>query len=248
VSLTVTLASRVEDSKLYAPDGTLLGTLKKLLLHPSGEPVVVGAMVRPPAALVVLERPDTYIPLSALRFADEAVYAKLEKLPKARASAEALGFDPDLTVIWTKMPVVGPSGTEIGVVGDFGFDPSTGAVLGLVVDGGAVANAAYGKLDVPIRFVTGYEAGAVHISVEATGLEPSGGLAKAAAVAVVGASESVAAVGEAVGGAVVDASGAAGRAIKAVKDSKVAGKVTRKAGKTWSDTVKAFRDGMKDDK
>jgi hypothetical protein len=46
---------------------------------------------------------------------------------------------------------------------------------------------------------------------------------------------------------VVRASGAAGRAIKAVKDSNVAEQTARRVGSTWRDTIKAFKDGLKED-
>jgi sporulation protein YlmC with PRC-barrel domain len=240
----VTLASEVEGSRLTGPAGFAIGTLQDLLLHPSGEPVVVGAAVRPPATLVVVERRETYVPLSALRFSADGVTTLLEKLPKVRASADVLGFDPDLTVIWTGMPIADPSGVQVGIVGDFGFDPGTGAVTSLVADGGAVASAAYGKLGVPMDALVGYSRGAVRISVGAPELEASGGVAKAAAAAVVGASESLTAVGEIAGNAVVKASGATGRAIKAVGDANIAERAVKRAGKTWSDSVKAFREGM----
>jgi hypothetical protein len=240
----VKLASEVEGGALKGPDGSEIGTLQKLLLHPSGDPVVVGAAVRPSPALVVVERRDTYVPLSALRFAADGVTTSLGKLPKARASADVLGFDPDLTVIWTGMPIADPSGAQVGTVGDFGFDPETGAVASLAADGGATASAAYGRLDVPMDALLGYSRGAIRISAGASDLEASGGIAKAAAAAVVGASESLSAVGEITGDAVVKASGAAGRAIKAVGDAKVAERAAKRAGKTWRDAVEAFREGM----
>jgi hypothetical protein len=243
----VTLASEVEGVRLYGPDGSLAGTVVNLLFHPSGEPVVVGATVRPLNALVVVGRPETYVPLSALRFERGHTWLTIDKLPKTRTSAEALGYDPELTVIWSGMPTSGPSGKQFGTVGDFDFDPGTGAVLGLVAHEGAAANAAYGRLAVSAGAVLGYSNGAVRLSAEAAELEASGGLAKASAAAVAGASESVSAVGEIVGDAVVRASTAAGRAIKVVKESDVAGKAARKAGATWRDSVKAFKDGMKGD-
>jgi hypothetical protein len=240
----VELASEVEGSTLKGPAGSVVGTLQNLLLHPSGEPTVVGASVRPPAALVVVERRETYVPLSALDFRAGGATTSLEKLPKVRASADVLGLDPDLTVIWTGMPVAGPSGAQVGTVGDFGFDPETGAVTSLRVDGGVVANAAYGKLDIPADAVLGYASGAVRISVAAPELQASGGVAKAAAAAVVGATASLAAVGEIAGDAAVKASGAAGRAIKAASDGTVVERAAKRAGKTWRDSVEAFREGM----
>lgn len=241
------LASEVEGSVLKGPAGSAIGTLQYLLFDPSGEPVVVGASVRPPAALVVVERRETYLPLSALAFTAAGVTTALEKLPKPRASVDLFGLDPELTVIWKGMPIAGPSGAQVGTVGDVGFDPETGAVACLTVDSGAVAGMAYGKLEVPADAVLGYSGGAVRISVAAPELEASGGIAKAAAAAVVGASAAIAAAGEIAGGAAVKASGAAGRAIKTAGDSKVMERAAKRAGRTWRDSVDAFRDGMNDE-
>jgi sporulation protein YlmC with PRC-barrel domain len=243
----VKLASEVEGSALMGPAGSAIGTLQRLLLHPSGEPVVVGASVRPPTALVVVERRETYVPLSALDFSANGVATVLAKLPKVRASADAFGLDPDLTVIWTGMPVAGPSGAPVGIVGDFTFDAETGAVTSIKVDGGAVANAAYGKLDVPADAIVGYAAGAVRILLAAPELEASGGVARAAAAAVVGATASIAAISEIAGDAMAKASGTAGRAIKTAGDSKVMERAAKKAGRTWRDSIAAFRESMDDD-
>lgn len=244
----MTQASDAEGSALSGPDGSVLGKVTRLLLHPSGEAVVVGAEVRPPAAMVVVAMPETYVPLSALAFSKAGVTTTLSKLPKVRASADALGYDPDLTVVWSGMPVAGPAARVFGTIGDIDFDPASGAVRSLVVNEGAVANAAYGHLDVPADAIVGYAEGAVRVSIEAPQLDSSGGLAKAAAAAVVGASETVSAAGDVVGDAVVAAGAATGRAIKAVKDTKVVEKATSSVSSTWRDSVKAFKDGMKDEK
>jgi len=240
-------ASEVEGSALIGPDGSSLGTLETLLLHPDGTPVVVGAAVRPPAALVVVAKAQTFIPLSTLIFSDGRVTTLLPKLPKVRDAADALGLNPDFTVIWSGMPVEGPSGLRAGKVADFEFDPETGAVVSMVIDGGAVATAAYGALTVPDGAIVGYTAGAVHLNRELVELEAEGGIAKAAAAAVVGAKEAAAAVGEIAGNAVVNAGAATGRAIKAAKDAQIGERAADKVGKTWRDSVKAFREGMDGD-
>jgi hypothetical protein len=46
---------------------------------------------------------------------------------------------------------------------------------------------------------------------------------------------------------VVEASGATGKAIRAVAQADLAKRATNTAKKTWRDSVQAFRDGMKDD-
>jgi hypothetical protein len=153
-------------------------------------------------------------------------------------------LDPDFTVIWTGMSLTGPSGTPAGTVKDFVFDPRTGAVASLEADGGTVANAAYGSLNVPAEAIVGYSAGTVRLSRGPSEFEASGGIAKAAAVAVVGVAGAVSAASDLAGAAVVGASGVAGRAIKAAKEAQVAEKAAHRVGRTWRDSIDAFREGL----
>ena len=103
----VTFASGIEGRRLTGADGVALGTITNVLFHPS-EPRAIGFAVRPPNALAVVERPGTYLPLSALTFASDGAHCDLAKLPSGGKAEQALGYDPDLTVIWTGMPVGGP--------------------------------------------------------------------------------------------------------------------------------------------
>jgi sporulation protein YlmC with PRC-barrel domain len=244
--VTTRLASTIEGRPLTGRNGVALGVVEHLLYHPS-EPCVIGAVVRPPAAMVVVKRPETFLPLSALRYEDGAVAADLAKLPSQRAAAKPLGFNPDLTVIWTGMPVSGPSGGRIGTVSDVEFDSDTGGVSRMEVAGGAVADAAHGRFLVPGGSIVGYSTGAVRIGVESGGLEATGGLAKAAARTVAATSASVNALGEAVGDTVVAACGGVGRAIRVVAGSQVTQKAAKRLTGTWRDSVKSFREGMKGD-
>jgi sporulation protein YlmC with PRC-barrel domain len=244
--VTMMLASDVEGRPLTGVDGVVLGKVEYLLYHPE-EPRVIGATIRPPAAMVVVARPETFLPLGSLRFEASGVATNAKKLPTQRSAAGPLGFNPDLTVIWTGMPVMGPSEARIGTVSDVEFDLGSGAVSRMEVAGGPVADAAHGRFIVPGDLVIGYAAGAVRIRAEAGELEATGGLAKSAARTAVAASATAAAVGAAVEDTVVAASGATGRAIKAVADSKVAEKTAKRVKGTWRDSVEAFREGMKGD-
>lgn len=240
------LASSIEDRDLLGAGGVTLGTVRRLLFHPS-EACIVGAMVRPPRALIVVARHETYLPLTSMRFDGDGTVTELAKLPRARKGAEGLGFDPETTVIWTGMPVVSPTDRVVGTVSDVDFDPVSGRVKMVEVAAGLVADTTHGRYVVPGARVRGFADGAVRIEAEAVDLEASGGLAKAAAGTFIAASETVAALGESVGNAVVGASAAAGRAIKAVADAKVAEKTVKRVKNTWRDSVKAFHDGMRDD-
>jgi uncharacterized protein YrrD len=239
-------ASDIEGQPLTGAADAELGTVERLLFHPS-ENRVIGAVVRPPAALLVMTRPETFLPYSALSFQVDGVATETKKLPTQRQAAGPLGFNPDLTVIWMSMPVMGPASEQIGLVSDIEFDAETGEVNRIEVAAGAIADAAHGRFIVPASKVLGYDRGAVRISTEAAGLVASGGFAKSAARTAIVVSQTAAAVGAAVGDSVVAASGAAGRAIKAVADSNIAEKAAARVKGTWRDTVKAFREGMKDD-
>lgn len=244
--VTTMLASDVEGLSVFGRGGAELGVLEHLLYHPSAA-CVIGASVRPPAAMVVVKRMETFLPLESLEIVPGGVAVDLAKLPGQRAAAAGLGHDPELTVIWTGMPVAGPSGEQLGTVTDVEFDLESGEVRRMEVAGGAIADAAHGRYLVPGDAVLGYSAGAVRITREAGELEASGGLAKSAAIAAAAAARKAAEVGQAVEDTVVAASGAAGRAIKAVSDARVAQKAAKRVRSTWRDSVNAFKDGMKDE-
>jgi sporulation protein YlmC with PRC-barrel domain len=234
--------SGIEGLPLTGAGGAVLGTVTNVLFHPS-EPRVVGVAVRPPNALAVVARPGTYLPLSALTFDEAGARADLVKLPFGGEAATGLGYDPDVTVIWTGMAAKGPRGTQVGFIRDVVFDESSGAVERLAVAGGAIADATCGLYLVPSTEVEGYRDGAVHVTADIADLDDTGGLAKKAAASAVVAGQMAHAAGE----AVVGASGATGRAIRAVADSDISKRAADRAKRTWRDTAKAFREGMKGD-
>jgi hypothetical protein len=244
----VPLASEVEDAPVFGAADAEIGAVTRLLYHPA-EPRVVGMMARPPAVAYVIDRTATYLPLAGVDLArPNRVGTRLKKLPSLRAGADSLGFDPDVTVIWTGMDVRGPADAVIGRIGDVYFDADSGEVRGMSVGSGAVAGAAHGVYIVPRRLIEGYRDGAVRISAEAADLTTSGGLAKTAAEALIAASEAAKSAGAAIGDGMVSASGATGKAIRKVAASgaveKAAKSVAKHARSTWRDGVKAFRDGM----
>lgn len=242
----MTLASKVEGTPLLGTGDAVLGTVSRLLFHPS-EARVIGAVAKPPTLLAMVDRPEVYLPLSVLTFTPRATRCALRKLPGQRASADLLGYDPDTTVIWTNMGVSGPSGTTFGVVSDVEFDPETGALSGMDVAGGLVADAAHGRYVVPGEAVIGYRDGLVRLRLEETELKTAGGLAKTAVEGLAAASETARAIGVSVEDAVVGSSGAAGRAIRAVSQADLGRKAGKRVTRTWRDTVDAFKEGMKED-
>jgi sporulation protein YlmC with PRC-barrel domain len=235
--------SAIEGLALTGAGGEVLGTVTSVLFHPA-EARAIGVAVRPPNAMAVIERPGTYLPLSDLTFGPAGTRTELGKLLSGGKAAAALGYDPDTTVIWSGMPVADGAGNIIGVVSDVELDEISGAVESVHVGGGAIADLAHGRYLVPAESVEGYRDGAVRITAEVPGLDGSGGLAKTAAGAAVATGQALHAAGE----AIVGASGATGRAIRVVTDSEIAKRATDRAKRTWRESAKAFREGMKGDK
>jgi sporulation protein YlmC with PRC-barrel domain len=241
------LASEIERRPLTGTAGVELGRVESIIFHPS-ELCAVGIMVRPPAILYVVGKPDTFLPFAGLRFTANGVECDLKKLPTGRNAADGLGYDPETTIIWTGMDVRGPSGEPVGKVTDIELDEVSGAITRLEIAAGAVADTAHGRFVAPVGVIEGYRAGAIRATVEAGELEATGGFAKTAAETVVAVSQAANAAGDAIGERVVAASGATGRVIKAAADAEVAQRTVRRVRNTWRDSVKAFREGMKDDK
>jgi sporulation protein YlmC with PRC-barrel domain len=241
------LASNTEGVRLTGAGEADLGSVYRVLYDPEGTRAV-GLMIRPTAMLYVVDRPDTFLPLDAVRIAPGSVACDLKKLPTGRRAAEGLGLDPEKTVIWTGMTVRGTSGGAVGIVSDVEFGVVTGDVRRIEIAGGAVADAAVGRFVVEAGQIEGYRDGAIVLTVDSKALVSSGGLAKTAAEGVVAASEAAKAAGGAIEDTVIAASHATGRAIKAVSDAKVAEKTVRRVRNTWRDSVKAFREGMDEDK
>lgn len=235
--------SAIEGHALTGSGGEVLGKVTNVLFHPA-DARAIGVAVRPPNAMTVIERPGTYVPLADMTFGPGGAMTGLGKLLSGGRASAALGYDPDTTVIWTGMPVADPAGTIIGSVSDVEFDETTGAVESVRIGGGAIADLAHGRYLVPGEAVEGYRDGAVRIRADVADLDGSGGLAKTAAGAAVATGQALHAAGD----AIVGASGATGRAIKAVADSDIAKRTADRAKRTWRESAKAFRDGMKDDK
>ncbi len=244
------LAIDIEGRPLTGSGGACLGTVERLLYHPT-EPRAIGAMVRPPSVMVVLERRRAFLPLSDLTFDDEGAHIAAAKLPSPRDAAASLGVDPDESVIWTGMEVRGPSGTAIGRVSDVDFDAGSGVVARIAIAAGAVADVAHGRFVAFAHQIEGYRDGAIRIGAESGDLPTSGGLARSAAAAAVAAGEAADKAGAAVEAAVIGASGITGRAIRAATDSDAVEKAAGRAGKrmrgAWTGMKDAFRDGLSGD-
>jgi uncharacterized protein YrrD len=232
-------ARLMEDSKLADLDGRVLGRVDHILFHPS-EPRVVGAVVRPRVLWFVWLKP-AYVPLADLRFDDdEAVRITRGKPVRDKKAAQALGADPDKTVIWTGMPVISRDGLLAGAVDEVWFSLPEGDVTRMKVTGGFSADVAYGRGTISGDQVVGFDGKAVVVEPRPAEIHVSGSMAKRAAKGAV----MLDIAGEMAGRAFVDASRATGKAIrKATKVSPV-----KKARGTWKSMTDAFREGMGEDK
>jgi sporulation protein YlmC with PRC-barrel domain len=230
-------ARRIEDSKLADLDGKVLGRVDHMLFHPS-EPRVVGAGVRPRVFWFFWLKP-AYVALADLRFDDkEAVRIKRGKLLRDKKAAEALGADPDKTVIWTGMPVTSRDGLMAGAVDEVWFSLPKGDVTRMKVSGGFAADVAYGRGTIDGAQVVGFDGKAVVVEPRPAEIEVSGSMAKRAAKGAV----MLDIAGEMAGRAFVDASRATGKAIRKATRNPVG-----KARGTWKSMAEAFREGMGED-
>ena len=247
----VPVSSDVEGQPLTSKSGTRLGTVTRVLYHPT-EPRAIGLMVRPSATLLVIERRETYLPLSAVGFVEgrgTRLRGDAKKLSRPAKAAGELGYDPDQTVIWTHMNVRSPSERQVGFVHSVEFGAKSGEVKRLVVAGGPMADAAHGRILVDGSLVSGYRAGAIEVLAEAHQLPTTGGAARVAAKGAVVVSDTAGKVGAVVEDGMVSASGATGKVIRKVADSKVVERAAKSAGgavgRTWRNTIDGFREGMK---
>jgi uncharacterized protein YrrD len=229
----------IQDSKLADLDGHVLGRVDHILFHPR-EPRAVGAVVRPRVLWFFWLKP-AYVPLADLRFDDpEAVRITRGKAVRGKQAAEALGADPDTTVIWTGMPVASRDGTVAGAVDEVWFSLPDGEVTRMKVTGGFSADVAYGRGTISGDQVVGFDGTAVVVEPRPAEIEVSGSMAKRAARGAV----MLDIAGEMAGRAFVDASRATGKAIrKAASVSPV-----KRARGTWKSMADAFREGMSEDK
>lgn len=232
--------SEIEDAELFGDGGARLGTVERVLFHPSG-PCAVALMVRPNPALTVVPMPVAYVAWASARFAGAVVSIGSAKLPSRRVTETAVGHDMDLTVIWRGMPVAASDGAHVGAVADVVLTPD-GAVERLDVTGGAVGDVVVGRTEVPGEAVVGFEDGAVRLNVPEAALVTSGGLARKAADASEAVKATASTVAGATGDAIVDASYITGRAIRSAAGSQP---VLRTKAKLKG-IADAFREGYED--
>lgn len=232
----------IEGAAVVGPGDAGLGTVAHVLFHPS-EPRVVGLMVEQPAYAYVVKRQPAYLGLAQFALEDGRVVFAGKKLPPFSKAIAALGADPDRTVIWAGMPVLGPDGDVVGHVVDVEFEPTGGAVCGAEVSGGATADVAHGRVAVPADAIEGFDGSAVRVTRSFGGFEVSGGLAKTAAAGAAVVSVRASDVAGKAGDAVVGAAGAAGKAIRSVKE----GSATAKVKSTWRDVVDSYKEGRDED-
>jgi sporulation protein YlmC with PRC-barrel domain len=237
----MTRISDIEDAPLYGSTGERLGTVQKVLFHPS-DPRAVAVMVKPDPALYVVPLPSAFLALSETRLEGDIVRWHGAKLSSRKKAEVATGFDMDETVIWRGMPVVSPSGVLIGSLSD-GEIGVAGEVLALSVSTGGMGDVAFGRLDVPAALVRGFDGRAVVVECEADELESAGGLAKQAAAVATAVQGGVDAVVGSTSDIVVGSSYIAGRAIRSAARSAPV-KKTRSAFRGIAD---AFKEGYKED-
>ncbi|MDO8916057.1 MAG: hypothetical protein Q7W16_08255 [Coriobacteriia bacterium] len=232
--------NEIEDAELYGADGAHLGTVERVLFHPS-EPCAVALMVRPDPAFSVVKMPVAYVAWSAARLVGPAVRIEGKKLPSRRATEALVGHDMDLTVIWRGMPVTASDGATLGSVAGVTL-AADGSVERLEVSGGAIGDVANGRAEASGDAVTGFDGSVVRLSVPESALVTSGGLARKAAETSEAVKAKASTMAGATGDAIVDASYITGRAIRSAAGSEP----VKRTKATLKGIADAFREGYKD--
>jgi uncharacterized protein YrrD len=232
--------SEIEDAELYGAEGARLGTVERVLFHPS-EPCAVALMVRPNPALAVVPMPVAYVAWPSVRLTDGVVRIDAKKLPSRRVTETAVGHDMDFTVIWRGMPVAASDRAPLGSVADVMLR-GDGSVERLLVSGGAFGDVANGRMEAPGEAVAGFESGSVRLNVPEAEVASSGGLVRKAAEVSETVKTTASTVAGATGDAIVDASYITGRAIR----SAAASEPVKRTKATFKGIADAFREGYKD--
>ncbi len=233
--------SHYEGAGLYGTGGKRLGTVDKVLFHPS-EPRAVALMVSPVPWLVVIRRPKAYVPLASTRV--EGGYLRIDgsRLPSKRKAEKAIGHDLETTVIWHGMPVHSRDGDKLGTVDDVAL-ARDGGTMSMEITAGGFGDLTHGRREVPGELVGGFDGRAVTVLADLDQVETSGGLVKKAAEGVASAKTKADSVAAATGATVVGAGMVAGKAIRSAAQSEV-GKRARGA---WKGLTGAFREGYRGD-
>ena len=165
--------------------------------------------------LGVIDQRPRYVCLSDVRSNPEGELAiDSDTLPKDAAGERALGYSWDATVVWRGMPVLSPSGEQVGFVHDAGLDAETGALTSLRLSTGALGDAAVGRLEVPSALVRGFDGESVVVEAGYADIEATGGAAKVAASGVTAIKERTGQVADGMLEVGVAAAGALGRSLK----------------------------------
>ncbi len=220
---------------VVSPAGEVLGIATEVLFAPH-EPRAIGLIVERPKLLGVIARELRYVPLEQVRFREGRVVLEASRLPSRTRTERTIGCDWDETVQWRGMPVVTPTGREVGTVADVTFERASGAVLELTVSTGGLGDLAVGRLRVQGAAVIGFDGNAVRIALEYGELRASGGLAKQAATGVTVAKERAGRVAKRTYEAGMQAAISLGRSVR-----------KGKARRMMEDVKRALRDAMDDD-
>lgn len=249
------LVSQIEGMPVVAHAGRRvrrLGTVSRVVMHPS-EPRVVALEVHRPDILLMFARKPRYVPLSLVgEWGEGAVGVSGGRLPALAAAERTSGVSMEKAVVWRGMPVATREGATAGTVADAGFLKAAGGVTRLMLSSGRVDDAALGTREVPGELVVGYdpESGAVVVEDAALEAPRDGGLAEGAgrgAAVTAKAAAKVAARASETGEALVETGKAAVDLGKAAAEAAAATPAGKKAAGAMRSFGRAVRDAMRDD-
>lgn len=135
-----------------------LGRIRSWVFHPK-KLQCVGFLVKRPDVAWMFHRQDTFVAFNGFDVYDGDIVVKDTAGATDRSACKALGINLDDCVLWIGLPVMTKDGTSFGIVGSVNYDPDTGDIISLEVDGGATSNTLLGHLNIPAQQIVGFRRG-----------------------------------------------------------------------------------------
>lgn len=138
-----------------------IGKVRHFVFHPT-QRRVVGFLVKRPDLLLMFRRKDLFVPLDGFEWEDGRIvlpYSKDRKAQTGPAAAKAMGLDWNKCTMWEGMPILTEDGEPFGRVGAIEFMKSSGKVVSISADKGAMDKALLGKLEIPVNLIKGFRLG-----------------------------------------------------------------------------------------
>lgn len=138
-----------------------IGKVRHFVFHPT-QRRVLGFLVKRPDLLLMFRRKDLFVPLDGFEWEDGRIvlpYSKDKKASTGPAVCKQLGVEWDKCTMWEGMPILTEDGEPFGRVGTIEFMKSSGKVVSITADQGAMDKALLGALQIPVTMIKGFRLG-----------------------------------------------------------------------------------------